>query len=75
MSSDLDRFFSVLFHLLGDWRAGLEPVAWTMLGGLLLAGILFCVWSWRWILRDGLALSSRHFFAKRREIGRYLKDH
>lgn len=75
MNSDMDRFFSILFHMLRDLRDSLGAMAWVILGGLLLAGILFCVLSLRWILRGGLSRSSRHLFAERREIDHYLNKH
>ena len=75
MNSDMDRFFSVLFHLLRDLRDSLGAMAWVALGGLLLTVILFCLLSLRWILRGGLSRSSRRLFAERREIDHYLKKH
>jgi hypothetical protein len=74
MSSDTDRFFSVLFHLLRNLHESLGSVAPVILGCLLLASILLCVLLLRWLLRGGLSRSSRHLFAERREIERYLKD-
>jgi hypothetical protein len=76
VKSDLEKFFSVLFQLLRDFREQMGALAWVALAMILVAGILLGVLALRWIRRGGLrAGAARRFFASRREIEYWLKTH
>jgi hypothetical protein len=74
MKSGLEKFFSVLFQLLGELRGQMGAFAWIALGVILALGIACGVLSFRWIRRGGLAPGSSHrFFAARRGTEHWLK--
>jgi hypothetical protein len=74
MKSDLEKFFSVLFQLLGELRGQMGAFAWIALGVILALCLACCVLSFCWIRRGGLApWSSQRFFADRRRTEHWLK--
>ncbi|HWX22356.1 MAG TPA: hypothetical protein VN578_20845 [Candidatus Binatia bacterium] len=74
MKSDIEKFFSVLFQLLGEFREHVGALAWIALGVVLALCITFSILALRWIRRGGLASGFSHrFFAERRETERWLK--
>jgi hypothetical protein len=75
MTSDIDKFFSVLAHLLRDAHNGLGEAAPLVVCIFMLAGILAGVLSLRWILRGGLSRSSQHLPAGSREPAQFQERH
>ena len=75
MSSDIEKFFRGLFHLLGALHEQLGALAWVALGVLLVLAIVICILILRWLLQGGLAHGySRRFFIEHGKVQRWLKD-
>ena len=76
MNSNRETFFGVLFELLRYLRDQMGWLGWVILGLFLLACMLMAVIVLRWSLRGGFGPgATRRFFAERREIERWLKNH
>jgi hypothetical protein len=74
MSSDLEKFFSVLLRLLGELREQMGALAWIVLAVVLALCISLGILAIRWIRRRGLAPGfTRRFFADQREIKHWLR--
>jgi hypothetical protein len=76
MNSNLETFFGVLFQLLRLLHDQLGWLGWVLLGLFLLACMLMAGIVLRRSLRGGFGPgATRRFFAERREIERWLKNH
>ena len=54
LTADQEKFVRMSGQALAEWREGLGPYAWLILGLLLLAGLLTAIAALRFVLRGGL---------------------